>query len=639
MKIREKKQFFPKKTIFLIILLIKISSLIAGSIVFFLMSQWFRIKSTPMKAGDNVIEEMMMADDWVYRFMPTVKEVGKRDIIKTNYFRDVNYKDIFIQGKDNLSLYTRDNEGTVCTMVATFINMDGKYSYDYWETDKKLWIKYPFLWDETEANKDRYMRNYNLTDSDIRRMEEKILYKIILKNWFDHTNSTYSIINLGDIEISEVNGYNKAIRPVGERINKEKQADKEKNIKKENKIEMASDRTKNFNEYPKSCNKDVYKIKKSNQGIAFFSKEGISYYNDEYTEAYLNDIGGKNRYKEKWEEQYFDFSDYSILYADDRYLCIWRKNSNGMEEIVLLDLYQTNFQNGSLSVGEGWEYGFRLPMEELKEQIWKGAYSLSEEGYQLIQSNPEEYEKILHNYFNCRQYLYRTYITDKTVGFLIPVNMTERGYIHLEVNYDWKDKLSFYDAGYCPEELDRVYDQNQRWLEEQSKIIKKKSEKTLFEEKIETIIAVCLQNRDLLQTECICIEDIKVQSYKYNLYDAATQEELHLEDIIDLGSEFCQWIKYSGKTEGNLTKGAYSVEEGCEETQQMLRDCPEEKLEEALNGCEFYLEPGLLHLKLPYWNVKAKEPGWVRNGGDKLWKNWLTIRTDDIEAFLKAEKW
>ena len=611
----------------MIILLIKISSLIVGSIAFFLLSQWFRIKSTPMKAGDNVIEEMMMADDWVYRFMPTVEEVSKRDMRKTYWYREVIYKDIALPEKDKLRINIQDNEDAYCTMVAAFINTGEKYSYDYMVTDKKLRIKYPFSWYETKVDKDRYMRNYNLTDSDIRVMGENILYANFFKNWFDHTDSTYSIDNLGNIEISEINNYNKATRPVNK---------KKKKIKEE-KPRIFSNIAKELNVYPKCLNMDVYKISKNNQRLSFISNKNFSYYNDEYIEVYLNDTV-KNRLMKDAKEEYFVFSDYSILYADDRYLCIWRKNKSEREEIVLLDLYQTNFESGSLSVGEGWEYGVELPMEELEEQIWKGNCSVSEEGYRLAQKNPEKYEEVLNNYFNDRQYLYRTYIMDKTVGFLIPADMTERGYIHLEVNYDWKDKLSFYQAGYRPEELERVYNQNQKWLEEQSRAAEE-NKKSRSGEIMEAIMSVCFQNKNFLQTECICRGYIEVESYKYALYDAATQEELQLEDIIDLGSEFCQWIKYSGKTEGNLTKGAYSVEEGCEETQQMLRDCPEEKLEEALNGCEFYLEPGLLHLKLPYWNVKAKEPGWVRNGGDKLWKNWLTIRTDDIEAFLKAEKW
>ena len=637
---REKKQFFHKKTIFLVILLIKISSLVAGSIAFFLLSQWFRIKSTPMKAGDNVIEEIMMADEWVYRFMPTVEEVSKRDMKKSDWYRKVTYKGIFIRKNDKINIYTQDNEKSKCAISAICIDKDEDYLYNYSNYTgrvKELQIKYPFSWYETKVDKEQYVRKYNLTDSDIQETGEKILYGIFLKNWFDQTDSAYSINDLGNIEIVEIDHYNRAVRPTYIKSDTKGEGNK-KNKKNGTRAEISLDRTRDLNKYPKSFDANGYKIEKGRQGISFLRKESRSYYNEEYTEAYLNDAGGKNRYEKNAKEEHFDFSDYSILYADDRYLSIWRKSRTGMEEVVILDLYQTNFQNGSLSAGEGWEYGFELPMEELKKQIWKGNCSVSEEGYRLAQKNPEKYEEVLNTYFNDRQYLYRTYITDKTVGFLIPADMTERGYIHLEVNYDWKDKLSFYQAGYRPEELERIYDQNLKWLEEQSQTDEKNKESS-SEKIIKTTMAIYLQNRNFVQTESICCGFTEVKCYKYGLYDAATQEELYLEDIIDLDSEFCQWIKYSGKTEGNLTKGAYSVEEGCEETQQMLRDCPEEKLEEALNSCEFYLEPGLLHLKLPYWNDKAEEPGWVRNGGDKLWKNWLTIRTDDIETFLKAEKW
>ena len=70
----------------------------------------------------------------------------------------------------------------------------------------------------------------------------------------------------------------------------------------------------------------------------------------------------------------------------------------------------------------------------------------------------------------------------------------------------------------------------------------------------------------------------------------------------------------------------------------MLQNFPEEQMRAVLENCEFYIEPGYLHIRLPYWDYERKEPGFVMNGED-LWRGWLTMKTDDIEGFLKVEKW
>ncbi len=111
-----------------------------------------------------------------------------------------------------------------------------------------------------------------------------------------------------------------------------------------------------------------------------------------------------------------------------------------------------------------------------------------------------------------------------------------------------------------------------------------------------------------------------------------------LSDIVDVDDEFIEWMKSSGKAEGNLQKIPENREEGCRNTQMMLQNCPEERIKEALEQCEFYIEPGYLHIRFPYWNREAENPGWVKNG-NSLWKGWLTMKTGDIDKFLKVEKW
>ncbi len=111
-----------------------------------------------------------------------------------------------------------------------------------------------------------------------------------------------------------------------------------------------------------------------------------------------------------------------------------------------------------------------------------------------------------------------------------------------------------------------------------------------------------------------------------------------LSDIINMNDEFIEWMKASGKATGNLQKIPANREEGYKNTQLMLQNCPEESVRAALEQCEFYIEPGYLHIRFPYWDYESESPGWVKNGNE-LWKGWLTMETGDIEEFLKAEKW
>ena len=114
--------------------------------------------------------------------------------------------------------------------------------------------------------------------------------------------------------------------------------------------------------------------------------------------------------------------------------------------------------------------------------------------------------------------------------------------------------------------------------------------------------------------------------------------DCELSDLIEINDDFIEWLKYSGQAEGNLLRISPDRETGCRKTQQMLQNFPEEQMQTVLEHCEFYIEPGYLHVRFPYWDYELKEPGFVRNGDD-LWRGWLTIRTDDIERFLKVEKW
>lgn len=115
-------------------------------------------------------------------------------------------------------------------------------------------------------------------------------------------------------------------------------------------------------------------------------------------------------------------------------------------------------------------------------------------------------------------------------------------------------------------------------------------------------------------------------------------EDCELSDLIEIDDGFIEWIKSSGQAEGNLQRISPDRETGCRKTQQMLQNFPEEQMQTVLENCEFYIEPGYLHVRFPYWDYERKAPGFVMNGND-LWRGWLTMKTDDIERFLKVKKW
>ncbi|MCM1428050.1 MAG: hypothetical protein NC118_15735 [Eubacterium sp.] len=114
--------------------------------------------------------------------------------------------------------------------------------------------------------------------------------------------------------------------------------------------------------------------------------------------------------------------------------------------------------------------------------------------------------------------------------------------------------------------------------------------------------------------------------------------ECRLSDLMEINGDLTEWIKNSGQAEGNLCKYSPDRETGCAKTQQMLQNFPAEQMRTVLENCEFYIEPGYLHIRFPYWDYEREEPGFVMNG-NKLWRGWLTMDTDDIEGFLKVEKW
>ncbi len=96
--------------------------------------------------------------------------------------------------------------------------------------------------------------------------------------------------------------------------------------------------------------------------------------------------------------------------------------------------------------------------------------------------------------------------------------------------------------------------------------------------------------------------------------------------------DFAEWMKTSGKVKGNLTKLAYTREEGEEKTQEIIEQYPIWELDYVLVDADFYIEGDELHIRLPYYDSEAEEPGWVENGKGKIWQGWVTVKISDIEV-------
>ena len=489
---------------------------------------------------------------------------------------------------------------------------DYGYDYIYVPNRKELYCR-PFIMDREYGIREisgwLTKRDLNWTEADLIKYRKEAFYGCYLKNWFEYFGSDYSIGHLGDIRITGENNGDRAVY-----INHH--GTDENFIWKESQITAPIEKLAENREEVTEWDGESYVLTEGNSGeICFRNDRSNPYYDEKYINLYLNGTGTRN---------------YDILYADEKYLCIWKENGEGKQETILLDLYQTNFCGEPLSVGESREYAFNLPIGELAGEIAEGRCRADAETYWFAQNSSEAYAGLLKDYFNGREYMYKTYLTESGIGFLIPVAVWgDERYMRLEVEYNWKAELPCRQPGYAPEELGKIHTQNDRVLSGLSD----------GEDGVEAVVSICMQTGNMMQVKCTTKNSSGGINYRYILYQTDTQEEMRLEDIVEMDGKFVRWLMVGKKVEGDLTKASYSVAEGWKQTVDMLRNCPQGKLEDALEECEFYLEPGLLHIKLPYWDYKFLKSGWMENGEGEIWKSWLTIRTEDIEEFLKVEKW
>lgn len=564
---------------------------------------------------DNVMEEIMHTPEQVCRKIPAVQGVTERKA--HDWRRWITYsEEIFSEWEGyRMEIQSIDNEDGFLAVYSRLPDDEYWFQWLYLQEDKRMGLLEHGEWQFRRAN--------CLDESDMKKIHEEILFGVYLKNWFCHVESGFTMENLGNVEIVDMQNHRAIYLKEKDKVENRAEWEGEK-------IKVPRDRLEEMETGIAGYDLQYYTISTNAEGKTVFKgKKEIPYYNEKYINKYLN---------------HMESVSFKILYADEKYLCMWMESGEGEQEIVLMDLYRTSFAETPLTVGEGMECGFRLPMEELKKKIYNGECGVDKKGYQLAETDKTAYAGLLEEYFEGRQYMYRTYITENHVGFFIPAEAENGGYIRLEVEYNWGKNAKDFPAGDFLMEHGGILNVCQRKLEE----IRKHLETGVESWKkdycvVETDLSIYFKNSDIIQMKCLGRLDdgieFDIYEYQYILFDATSQKELQLNDILIMDDGFLQWLKSSGKVNGNLTKSAYSIEEGCERTKEMLRNCPAEKLEEALDGCEFYLEQGMLHLKLPYWNDGNGDTGWVSNGANGVWKSWLTIRTEDIKEFLKVEKW
>ncbi|MBD5493449.1 MAG: TipC family immunity protein [Lachnospiraceae bacterium] len=133
-------------------------------------------------------------------------------------------------------------------------------------------------------------------------------------------------------------------------------------------------------------------------------------------------------------------------------------------------------------------------------------------------------------------------------------------------------------------------------------------------------------------------EDIKVKWYcKSNRQYEDEQEYDSLADVFYLEChEFVDWLQAGGEVKGNLTKLAYTREEGEAKTREMLKQCSGSKLFRNLEVADYYIAGNELNIRLAYYDYETENPDWVENGKGELWQGWITVKIDDIREFLRG---
>ncbi|MCM1425642.1 MAG: hypothetical protein NC118_03475 [Eubacterium sp.] len=134
-------------------------------------------------------------------------------------------------------------------------------------------------------------------------------------------------------------------------------------------------------------------------------------------------------------------------------------------------------------------------------------------------------------------------------------------------------------------------------------------------------------------------EDIVVEWY--GRWERMNEEEREFDSLADVFSlechNFVDWLRTSGKVEGNLTKLSYTREEGEAKTQEILEQYPSSELFRMLEIADYYIAGDELNIRLACYDYEADNPGWLENGKGEVWQGWITLKIDDIREFLSGD--
>lgn len=279
---------------------------------------------------DNVMEEIMHTPEQVCRKIPTVEEVTEREA--HDWRRWITYsEEIFSEWEGyRMEIQSIDNEDGFWTIYSRLPDDEYWFQWLYLQEDKRMGLLEHGEW--------QFRRTNCLDEFDMKKIHEEILFGVFFRNWFCYVKSGYTMENLGNVEIVDIQSH-RAIYL--------KEKDKVENGMEweEDKIKIPQDRLEEMETGIAGYDLQYYTISRNADGqIVFKGKMEMPCYNEKYIDKYLNDMEGVS---------------FKILYADEKYLCMWMETREGKQEIVLMDLYRTSFAETPLTVGEGLEYGFR----------------------------------------------------------------------------------------------------------------------------------------------------------------------------------------------------------------------------------------------------------------------------------------
>ena len=367
-----------------------------------------------------------------------------------------------------------------------------------------------------------------------------------------------------------------------------------------------------------------------------------------------------------------------ILYADDFYMFFLqtgvirekdRETKEVFDERPYKDVLAVNMERLDRSglfylENQIEEY---IDMDGIYRKIMTGNCFIDSNAFKAYEESPAGFTELLAKDEDGKWHSDSLYVRDGRVGFLIPTGMVEEGYVAVEVAYDWKSDLPQYKRGFKLyaekyrgkglEDMEFYYPKMEGGYSEGiNKVLKKAFAQNILEH-LDELQRLGIEMRSPVvvyeNDRFICFKrnfsttiDWMNQNYEpfryFLTFDIQNSTWVKLDDLISVDDDFFEWL-----TEGNFKIDAYSTM-GEEEDRKWLLEVmdeeypderlryPKERLLYALRESEFMLSRNRIEINVPFWQE------WSHSYKDNMFNSpvfTLYIDLDDIEEFLKVEKW